>query len=141
MQKCTTISSTSKQSLKHTKFHTSSFVFYVNLICNYYQCWVYILVPRQSFKKFKFLVIFKLGQNFRVLQTYPLKRILSSRFELILEQIGKLFFKIIFSFPCVFCLCMITPLYPIESYCCPPSLSGDCIQYPDWSFLILQIQL
>ena len=60
MRKCTTISSTSNQSLKHTKFHTSSFVSYVNLFCKYYLCWVYILVPEQNFKRFKFLVIFKL---------------------------------------------------------------------------------
>ena len=33
-----------------------------------------MLAIMQSFKKFKFLVIFKLGQNFRVLQTYPLKK-------------------------------------------------------------------
>jgi len=51
----------------HTKFHISSFVSHVNLFCKYYLCWLYILVPMQSFKKFKFLVIFKLGQNFRVL--------------------------------------------------------------------------
>ena len=35
---------------------------YVNFICKNYLCWLYMLAPMQCFKKFKFLVIFKLGQ-------------------------------------------------------------------------------
>ena len=71
----------------------------------------------------------------------PLKRISSSRFEMILEQIGKFLFKIIFSFPCGFCLCMVTPFYLIEPHCYPSGLSGDYIQYLNQTFLILQIWL
>ena len=85
----------------------------------------------QSFKNFKFLVVFKLGQNLGCYKPTPLKRISSSIFELILKWIVKFLFEIVLSFPCGFCLCMLTPLYRAKSYCCPPGLSGDRIQYLD----------
>jgi hypothetical protein len=124
----------------HKVSHIKMF-YHVNLSYKYYLFWLYILVPMQSFKKFKFLVIFELGQILGCYKPTPLKRISSSRFKLILEEIEKFLFKIVLSFPCGFYLCMITPLYSAESYYYPPGLSGDHIQYFNWSFLILQIWL
>ena len=58
----------------HTKFHTSSFVSHVNLSCKYYLCWLYMLAHMQRFKKFKFLVVFKLGQILGCYKPIPLKK-------------------------------------------------------------------
>jgi predicted amidophosphoribosyltransferase len=55
-------------------FQTSRLFYHVNLSYKYYLFWLYILVLMQSFKKFKFLVIFELGQILGCYKSTPLKK-------------------------------------------------------------------